>query len=138
MNSIFISCCYYTFYNKISGCSLDQWIPNRLHTCRRLIYDALSSDAIKEVKFHEGQVVDRWWILHHFDFRSFGVFGFLDDFAMPTARPRDSVSRANNLKHDVQRAFYSGYLHKHGLKAKVVLCTHWSYWVHVHYRASAK
>jgi len=120
MNSIFISYCYYTFFNKISGCSLDQWIPNWLDTCRQLIYDALSSDAIEEVEFHEGQVVDRMWILHHFDFSSIRIFGFLDDFAMPTARPGDSVSRANDLEHDVQREFYSGYLRKHGLKAQVV------------------
>ena len=120
MNAIFISYCYYTFYNKISGCSLDQWIPNWLHMCRQLICDALSSDAIKEVEFHEGRVVDRRWILHHFDFRSFRIFGFLDDFAMPTACPGDLVSRANNLEYDMQRAFYSGYLCKHGLKAQVV------------------
>jgi len=85
-----------------------------------LIYDALSSDAIEEVEFYEGQVVDRRWILHHFYFRSFRIFGFIDDFAMPTACPGDSVSRANDLEHNVQRAFYSGYLRKHGLKAQVV------------------
>ena len=82
-----------------------------------MIYDALSSDAIEEVEFHEGQVVDRQWILHLIDFRSFQIFGFLDDFVMPSARPGDSVSTANDYKHDIHRAFYSGYLCCHGLKA---------------------
>ena len=59
---------------------MNQWIPHTLHTCRRLIYDALSSDAIEEVEFMDGQVLDRRWILHHFDFDSFRIFGFLDDF----------------------------------------------------------
>ena len=39
---------------------------------------------------------------------------------MPTARPGDLVSKANDLKHNVQRAFYSGYLRKHELRAQVV------------------
>ena len=85
-----------------------------------MIYDALLSDAIEEVEFHKGHVVDRQWILHHFDFRSFRIFGFLDDFAMPTARPGDSVSTANDYEHNIQRAFYSLYLCCHGLKAQVV------------------
>jgi hypothetical protein len=65
MNTLFINHNYTTFYNKISGYSMNQWIPHMLHTCRRLIYDALSSDAIKKVKFMDGQVLDRRWILHH-------------------------------------------------------------------------
>ncbi len=80
MNILFINQGYTTFYNKISGYSMNQWIPHILHTCRLLIYDALSSDAIEEVEFMDGQVVDRRWILHHFDFDCFCIFGFLDDF----------------------------------------------------------
>ena len=120
MNNLFISFGYYTFYNKISGYSMNQWIPHSLHTCRRLIYDALSSDVVEEVEFDDGQVVDRRWILHHFDFRSFRIFGFLDDFAMPTSRPGNSATRRYDFESDIQRAFYSGYLRRHGLKAQVV------------------
>ena len=93
-------------YNKISGSSLDQWVPRSLNTCHRLIYDALSSDAIEEVEFEDGKVVDRRWILHHFDFSSFRIFGFLDDFAMPTARPGSSATRRHDYESDIQRAFY--------------------------------
>jgi hypothetical protein len=65
MNVLFINHGYLTFYNKISGHSLNQWLPHSLNTCRRLIYDALSSDVIEEVEFLEGQVIDSRWIVHH-------------------------------------------------------------------------
>ena len=119
MNSIFIEFGYNTFFNKISGTSLEQWIPSHLDVCRQLIYDALASGGIKEVEFEDRQVVDRWWILHHFQFESFRVFGFLDDFAMRSA------NRRNMYESDVQQAFYSGYLRSHGLKAQVVY-TNWN------------
>ena len=99
---------------------MNQWIPQGLHICRRLIYDARSSDAIEEVEFMDGEVVDRWWILHHFDFDSFCIFGFLDDFAMPTARPGSSATRQYDFDSDIQWVFYSGYLRPHGLKAQVI------------------
>jgi hypothetical protein len=88
MNVIVINHLYLTFYHKISGRSLDQWIPTGLHTCRRLIYDALSDGAIEEVEYENGEVVDTRLIRHHFHFDSFCPFGFLDDFAIPSARPR--------------------------------------------------
>jgi hypothetical protein len=120
MNSIFISYGYYEFYNKTLGSSMDQWIPCSLHTCCQLIYDALSSDAIEEVEFSDGQVTNGGWILHHFDFTSFRIFGFLDDFGMPTARPGNSVTSWHNLESDIQGSFYLEYLCHHGLKAQVV------------------
>jgi hypothetical protein len=59
MNNLFINHLYFTFYNKISGDSMSQWIPRKLHICRRLIYDALSSDAIEEVEYLNGELVDK-------------------------------------------------------------------------------
>ncbi len=50
----------------------------------------------------------------------FCIFGFLDDFAMPTARPGSSATRRHGYESDIQCAFYSGYLGCHGLKAQVV------------------
>jgi hypothetical protein len=120
MNVLFINHGYITFYNKISGYSMSQWILSSLNTCQRLIYNALSSDAIEEVEFMGGKVVDRRWILHHFNFDSFRIFDFLDDFAMPTACPGSSATRVHAFESDIQRAFYSGYLCCHGLKAQVV------------------
>jgi hypothetical protein len=62
-NMLFVNHGYTTFYNKISGTSLEQWIPSELDFCRRLIYDDLMSGAIKEVTFEDGQEVDREWML---------------------------------------------------------------------------
>jgi hypothetical protein len=120
MNVLFINHSYITFYNKISGNSMSQWIPSSLNTCRRLIYDTFLSDAIEEVKFMGAEVLDRRWILHHFNFDSFCIFGFLDDFAMPTARPGSSASRVHGFESDIQHAFYLRYICCHGLKAQVV------------------
>ena len=112
---------YITFYNKISGTSLSQWIPRYLGTCRQLVYHALSDGAIWETTYVDGEIVNEAWILHHFDFETFRIFGFLDDFAIPTARPRGARTRFRPiLLHDIQRAFYSGYFRLHGLKAQIV------------------
>ena len=111
---------YYTFYNKISGRSLDQWLPRYLDTCRHLIYNALIETASRETNYVNGQLVYEEWIFHHIDFDSFCILSFMDDCAMPTGRPGDSRTRRLNLSQDIQRAFYSGYLRKHGLKAQVV------------------
>jgi DDE superfamily endonuclease len=124
MNDLFITFAYNKFYNKISGTSLDQWLPRYLDLCRELIWNALSSDAIEEIVLIDdnGQrIADIRWYLHHFEFDSFRIFGFLDDFAMPTARPGNSATRRYGFLDDIQRAFYSGYLRRHGLKAQVVL-----------------
>ena len=48
------------------------------------------------------------------------MFGFLDDFALPTARPGNSATRRYGFFENIQRAFYSGYLRCRGLKAQVV------------------
>ena len=120
MHHLMVNHLYTTFYNKISGTSLDQWVPVHLDRCRRLIYDALSDGALEEVEYENGEIVDRRRIHHHFDFDSFRPFGFLDDFGMPTATPGIWARRNNDFQHDIQRAFYSGYLRKHGLKAQVV------------------
>ena len=39
---------------------------------------------------------------------------------MPTARSGESATRRENFAHDIQCAFYSGYLRRHGLKGQVV------------------
>ena len=120
MFDLMVTHLYITFYNKISGTSLDQWIPTHVNRCRRLIYDSLSDGALEVIRLENGEVVDRRWILHHFQFDSFRPFGFLDDFGIETARPGGWARRLNHFEHDIQRAFYSGYFRRHGLKAQVV------------------
>ena len=72
-------------------------MPRDLDLCWELIYDDLMSSAIEEVKFENRQEVDREWILQRFDFETFQVFGFLDDFGMLTACPGDTARRRHGL-----------------------------------------
>jgi len=120
MNNLFISYAYNAFYNKISGTRLDQWLPDKLNLCRGLILSSVVSGTIKEIEFEDGQVIDWQWITHHFDFDSFRVLGFLDDFVMPTARPAGLATQTHGFVENIQWAFYSGYLRRHGLTAQVV------------------
>ena len=93
MNNLFNFYANNAFYNKISGTSLDQWLPNKLDLCCKPILSSVASGAIEEIEFEDGQVINRQWITHHLDFDPFHVFGLLDDFAMPTARPAGSATR---------------------------------------------
>jgi hypothetical protein len=58
------------------------------------------------------------------DRESFRPFAFIDCFGVQTNRVGDSLVRrrsaAGPLVHDLQRAFYSGYFRKHGLKCQIV------------------
>lgn len=58
MKGLMVNYLYITFYHKISGRSLDQWIPAHLNTCRRLIHNALSDGAIEVVDYENGEVID--------------------------------------------------------------------------------
>jgi hypothetical protein len=86
---------------------MEQWLPRDLDLCQQLIYDDLMSGAIEEITFEDGQEVDREWILHRFDFETFQIFGFLDDFGMPIARPGDTARRRRGFSDDIQRVFFS-------------------------------
>ena len=120
MFEMMINHLYNNFYNKISGTSLRQWIPQHVELCRHLVHQSLSRGALHETVYVDGQLADEAFIRHVFTFESWRIFGFLDDFALPTARPGVNASRRENFTHNIQRAFYSGYFRKHGLKAQVV------------------
>ena len=53
-------------------------------------------------------------------FDTFRIFGFIDDFGMPTLRPGDAPTRRLGFRHDIQMAYYSGYFKEQGLKAQAV------------------
>jgi hypothetical protein len=95
----------------------------KLNVCQELIFNSLTTGAIEEIHFEDGQVVDRQWILHHFEYDSFRVFGFLDNFSLPTAHPGDSATQREGFHESTQWAFYSGYFCKHGLNVQVVYLT---------------
>ena len=111
---------YETFYHKISGTSLEQWLPHRLRDCRRLIHNRLVDTLVEERHFVNGELVDRTWVAHNFDFESFRPFGVYDCVGVATGRPGGEAVRTEDLAHDVQRAVYSGYFRGWGLKCGVV------------------
>ena len=49
---------YVTFYSKISGTSLGQWIPEHLDRCQWIIYGAISDSAIADTQYFNGEVVN--------------------------------------------------------------------------------
>lgn len=108
---------YMTFFNKISGNRLEQWIPSYVHHCRHFIHSALRDEAPHELEYIDGEVQHETLVVHHFGLDSFCIFGFLDE---PTACPGTSATRHESFQHDVQQAFYSGYLKQYRLKAQIV------------------
>ncbi len=111
---------YTTFYHKVSGASLNMWLPQQVHHFRQIIYDRLMDGYIEEIRTENGdeEVEAINWV--DFDFDTFRIFGFLDDTALSTARPGVSRRRRGDFVTDVQRSFYSGYFSRHGLKCQVV------------------
>ena len=120
MFNLMVDHLYFTFYNKISGTSMDQWVPRYLDRCRTLIYTGLRNSALYEREYVDDQLVDEMLIYHYWDYQTFRPFGFLNDVALPGARPGSRISRIRYLAHGIQRAFYSGYLRLHGMKVQVV------------------
>jgi hypothetical protein len=54
MNDLFITYSYNTFFDKISGTSLNQWLPDKLDLCHELILNSVSDGAVKEIEFEDG------------------------------------------------------------------------------------
>ena len=71
-------------------------------------------------RISNGEVINEEWIIHHFDFQTFPIFGFIDDLALPMARPGNSASIRQDFSQDIQFGYYSGYLRLHCLKAQVI------------------
>jgi hypothetical protein len=74
---------YSQFYHKISGDSMQQWIP-KIDSFRGAIWQKLMNGLVNE-RSSNGKNVD-WqvWI----PFNLFRIFGWIDDTDMQTDRPR--------------------------------------------------
>ncbi len=73
--------------------------------CRQLIYDSLSDGAIEELVFNNRVVVDWLWILHHFEFESFRLFGFLDDLLF-NLRVLETLPLGVNKLHQTSKGHF--------------------------------
>ena len=96
---------YHTFYHKISGDSMRQWVPY-LNDFRLAIWDKLQDGLIHE-RLADGTETD-WEIWIPQD--KFRIFGLLDDTDLQTNRPRPgrTIENGNEITElrDTQQAFY--------------------------------
>jgi len=110
---------YLTFYHKISGVSLKEWLPHNVHHFRRLVYRTLMDGGIERTTYdNNGNLDETLFLRPRISLDEFRVFGLLDDSSLPTARP--GPGRSNDTEVDTQRTVYSGYFKKHGLKCQLV------------------
>lgn len=116
---------YTTFYHKISGISLECWLPRNVHRFRRLVYDHVMDGGLERTTYDEdGELEEITFLRPRISFNEFRIFGLLDDTSIPTGRPGDSARRRRPVwvddDPDAQRSFYSGYFRQHGLKCQLV------------------
>ena len=107
---------YNHFYHKISGDSMQQWLPF-IGDFRQAIHDKLMDGIIHERQ--PDSPPTNWEV--YIPYQTFRVFGWLDDTELQTNRPR-AARPMNNQEEmiDTQQSFYNRYFRGHGLKAQVV------------------
>ena len=105
---------YHTFYHKVSGDSMRQWLPH-IDSFRRAIWQKIMSGGTVETSYADN-VVNQTLIQFSIPFESFRIFGFLDDTGYRTSAPGNEARRRMGFHDDLQRSFYSGYFAGHGLK----------------------
>jgi DDE superfamily endonuclease len=114
-----VSHLYTTFYHKISGDSLRMWMPY-LDIFRAAILEHLQAQACIDLMSSITVLAAEAAAFLQSLPEAFRIFGFLDDYGVPTAAPGYAARRTQDFAHDIQRAFYSGYFRFHGLKVQVV------------------
>jgi hypothetical protein len=103
-----------TFYHKISGNSMNQWI-SKIDDFRNTIWRKISAGGTMEIN-----VTNETLVTLGIPFDSFRVFGFLDDTGFRTTAPGIGARRRLGFVDDVQRALYSGYFAAHGVKVQAI------------------
>ena len=107
----FVNRLYRKYYHLISGDSLRLW-TNHIDTFREAVWrkTAFNSDGIKDLSI---------------ELENFRVFSFLDtmghETCTPGSGPLNNTNRRRPNAYRTQRAFYSRYGKKHGLKSQVLL-----------------
>lgn len=86
------------------------------------MYDAVTDGALHKTDYVNGQVEDESLVCHHFEVEFFCIFGFLDDFALPTACPGGSATRRVNFEDNLSNRVsnHKWYTYQSGL---LVLCS---------------
>ena len=109
---------YHTFYHKVSGDSMRQWIPH-IDAFRHAIWQKIVGGGTIEYSFQNNERVDTLVELE-IPFDSFRIFGFVDNTGFRTSAPGIEARRIMGFNDDIQRSFYSGYFAGHGIKFQAV------------------
>ena len=107
MTRAFTNHLYETFYHKISGNSMEYWIPY-INEFRRAIWRRLVSGNVTTTEYDEFEAEERETTRHYVDvpFENFRIFGFLDASGYEGPRPGDEATRFEGIDEDIQRVFY--------------------------------
>jgi len=89
---------YDTFYHKISGDLMRMWLPN-IQDFRNAICERLMSGAIAEEVSYDGRLSQREYILTFLDPMTFCIFGFIDNYGVPSCWPHGWIQ---GFIHDIQ------------------------------------
>ena len=123
----FIDHIYTTFYHKISGDSLKQWVDHesKVDALRYAIWNKMHISPNEIERCLDGTLT-RFHVIRT-PFADWRIFGFIDDKSTYTPRPgggpHGNVDRAPRRfgAFFLQRPFWSGYFKRHGLKYQTVL-----------------
>ena len=114
-----------TFFSKISGDSFRLYWANSVNAFRRILHTKVEVSPCEIERVMEGSL-DVTYIIDT-PFETWRVFGIVDDTCIKTCRPGSGAVNDNPHSprrvgaHEIQRAFYSGYLRQHGLKYQTLL-----------------
>ena len=109
---------YKNFYHKISGNSMQQWLPY-LNDFRQALWSKVISGGTIETSAQND--LEMSTLVHvHMPLETFRIYGFLDDTGFRTTAPGREARRKYGFTDDIQRSFYSGYFSAHGIKAQVL------------------
>ena len=108
-----------SFYNKISGRSLELY-TNRFEQYASVVANQVSSQVEYLKTIHPNGRLEA--TLHHVVVQPHECrcVGFIDDTSIVTCRPGESMQESGEITEDIQRAFYSGFIRRHGLKAQTI------------------
>ena len=111
---------FVTFFNKISGQSFLYYWADQVDNFRSIIHEKIRVSPCEIERVMEGELTTTHII--NTPFETWRVFGIIDDTCIKTTGPgggpeNDAEHAPRRIgAHDIQRAFYSGYMRAHGLK----------------------
>ena len=107
------------FYHKISGRSLELY-TNRLGVYAMAIANRVASQVLYKEKVYADGRIEGTYAHVEMDPTQAQVVGFIDDTSIYTCKPGVSLRERGETDQDFQKAIYSGFMKRHGLKAQTI------------------